>query len=40
MPCHHPAVISKTLTRHVITQPLFLKRWRAMSSLGRYFQNG
>jgi hypothetical protein len=25
--------------RPVITQPLFLKRWRAMSSLGRYFQN-
>jgi hypothetical protein len=24
----------------VITQLLFLKRWRAMSSLGRYFQNG
>jgi hypothetical protein len=24
----------------VITQLLFLKRWRAMSSLGRYVQNG
>jgi hypothetical protein len=30
----------KTLACHVITQLLFLKSWRAMSSLGRYFQNG
>jgi hypothetical protein len=40
VPGHHPVVISKTLACHVITQSLFLKRWRAMSSLGRYFQNG
>jgi hypothetical protein len=40
VPSHHPAVISKTLACHVITQLLFLKSWRAMSSLGRYFQNG
>jgi hypothetical protein len=40
VPCHHSAVISKTLACHVITQPLFLKRWCAMSSLDRYFQNG
>jgi hypothetical protein len=33
-----PDAISKK--RPVITQLLFLKRWRAMSSLGRYFQNG
>jgi hypothetical protein len=33
-----PDVISKK--RPVITQSLFLKRWRVMSSLGRYFQNG
>jgi hypothetical protein len=39
-PSHHPAVISKALACHVITQLLFLKRRRAMSSLGRYFQNG
>jgi hypothetical protein len=26
--------------RPVITRQLFLKSWRAMSSLGRYFQNG
>jgi hypothetical protein len=39
MPCHRPAVISKTRACHVITQPLFLKRGRATSSLGRYFQN-
>jgi hypothetical protein len=33
-----PDAISK---KHpVITQLLFLKRWRAMSSLSRYFQNG
>jgi hypothetical protein len=32
-----PDVVSKK--RSVITQPLFLKRGRAMSSLGRYFQN-
>jgi hypothetical protein len=40
MPCHRPAVISKTRARHVITRPLFLKRGRATSSLDRYFQNG
>jgi hypothetical protein len=40
MPCHRPAVISKTRARHVITRPLFLKRGHATSSLGRYFQNG
>jgi hypothetical protein len=33
-----PDAISKK--RPVITQLLFLKRWCAMSSLGRYFQNG
>jgi hypothetical protein len=33
-----PDAISKKCL--VITQLLFLKRWRAMSSLGRYFQNG
>jgi hypothetical protein len=33
-----PDAISKK--RQVITQLLFLKRSRAMSSLGRYFQNG
>jgi hypothetical protein len=33
-----PDAISKKCP--VITQLLFLKRWRAMSSLGRYFQNG
>jgi hypothetical protein len=32
-----PDAISKK--RPVITQLLFLKHWRAMSSLGRYFQN-
>jgi hypothetical protein len=32
-----PDAISKK--RQVITQLLFLKRWRAMSSLDRYFQN-
>jgi hypothetical protein len=32
-----PDAISKKCP--VITQQLFLKRWRAMSSLGRYFQN-
>jgi hypothetical protein len=37
VPSHHPAVISKTLACHVITQSLFLKRWRAMSSPSRYF---
>jgi hypothetical protein len=26
VPCHHPAVISKTLACHVITRPLFPKR--------------
>jgi hypothetical protein len=26
VPSHHPAVISKTLACHVITQPLFLKK--------------
>jgi hypothetical protein len=36
-PSHHPAVTSKTLACHVITRRLFLKRWRAMSSLGCYF---
>jgi hypothetical protein len=40
MLCHHPTVISKTRARHVITRPLFLKRGRATSSLGHYFQNG
>jgi hypothetical protein len=40
MPCRRSAVISKTRARHVITRPLFLKRGRATSSLGRYFQNG
>jgi hypothetical protein len=40
MPCHCPAVISKTRARHVITRLLFLKRGCATSSLGRYFQNG
>ena len=40
MPCHHPTVISKTRACHVITRSLFLKRGRATSSLGRYFQNG
>jgi hypothetical protein len=40
MPCHRPTVISKTRARHVITRPLFLKRGRDTSSLGRYFQNG
>jgi hypothetical protein len=40
MPCHHPTVISKTRACHVITRALFLKRGRATSSLGRYFQNG
>jgi hypothetical protein len=33
-----PDAISKKCP--VITHLLFLKRWRAMSSLGRYFQNG
>jgi hypothetical protein len=33
-----PDAISKKCP--VITQPLFLKRWHAMSSLGHYFQNG
>jgi hypothetical protein len=33
-----PDVTSKKCP--VITRLLFLKRWRAMSSLGRYFQNG
>jgi hypothetical protein len=33
-----PDVIPKKCP--VITQSLFLKRWRAMSSLSRYFQNG
>jgi hypothetical protein len=33
-----PDAVSKK--RQVITQLLFLKRWHAMSSLGRYFQNG
>jgi hypothetical protein len=40
MPCHRSAVIFKMWARHVITRPLFLKRGRATSSLGRYFQNG
>jgi hypothetical protein len=34
-----PGATSKTLARHVITRPSFLKRGRATSSLGRYFQN-
>jgi hypothetical protein len=33
-----PDAVSKKCL--VITQPLFLKRWRAMSSLNRYLQNG
>jgi hypothetical protein len=35
-----PGATSKTLACHVIARPLFLKRGRATSSLGRYFQNG
>jgi hypothetical protein len=35
-----PGATSKTLARHVITRPLYLKRGRATSSLDRYFQNG
>jgi hypothetical protein len=35
-----PGATSKMLACHVITRPLFLKRGRATSSLGRYFQNG
>jgi hypothetical protein len=35
-----PGATSKTLACHVITRLLFLKRGRATSSLGCYFQNG
>jgi hypothetical protein len=35
-----PGPDANSKKRPVITQPLFLKRWRAMSSLDRYFQNG
>jgi hypothetical protein len=35
-----PGATSKMLACHVITRPLFLKRGRVTSSLGRYFQNG
>jgi hypothetical protein len=35
-----PGATSKTLARHVITRPLFLKCGCATSSLGCYFRNG
>jgi hypothetical protein len=37
VPCHHPAVTSKTPACHVITRRLLLKHRRAMSSPGGYF---
>jgi hypothetical protein len=40
VPRCHPAVTSKTLASHVVTQRLLLKPRQATSSLGYYPQNG